>query len=148
METFYALLVLCARNSPATGAFPTQRPVTRRFDVFCDLRLNKRLRKQPGGWWFETSSRSSWRHCNVSARPQDLQCASNGDTAVLHQTIECCYHKSESSYNDLFPMHFTRFGIINIHPSSLFKGNINSQRTIMFAIFHFWSLCTTCHLSV
>ena len=28
-----------------TGEFPTQRPVTRSFDVFFDLRLNKRLSK-------------------------------------------------------------------------------------------------------
>ena len=28
------------------GEFPTQRPVTRSFDVFFDLRLNKWLRKQ------------------------------------------------------------------------------------------------------
>ena len=52
------------RNSPVTGEFPTQRPVTRRFDVFFDLRLNKRLSKQSWGWWLETPSRSSWRHCN------------------------------------------------------------------------------------
>ena len=43
---------------------PTQRPVTRSFDVFFDLRLNKRLSKQPWGWWFETPSWSLWRHCN------------------------------------------------------------------------------------
>ena len=30
-----------------SGEFPTQRPVTRSFDVFFDLRLNKRLGKQP-----------------------------------------------------------------------------------------------------
>ena len=29
------------------GEFPAQRPVTRSFDVFFDLRLNKRLSKQP-----------------------------------------------------------------------------------------------------
>ena len=46
------------------GKFPTQRPVTRSFDVFFDLRLNKRLSKQPWGWWFETLSWSLWRHCN------------------------------------------------------------------------------------
>ena len=46
------------------GAFPTQRPVTRSFDVFFDLRLNKRLSKQPGGWWFETPPWSLWRQCN------------------------------------------------------------------------------------
>ena len=45
METFSALLALCAGNSPVTGEFPAQRPVTRSFDIFCDLRLNKRLGK-------------------------------------------------------------------------------------------------------
>ena len=43
------------------GKFPAQRPVTRSFDVFFDLRLNKRLSKQPWGWWFETPSWSLWR---------------------------------------------------------------------------------------
>ena len=47
------------------GEFPTQRPVTRSFDVFFDLRLNKRLSKQPRGWWFETPSLSLWRHRNA-----------------------------------------------------------------------------------
>ena len=64
METFSALRVLCAGNSAVPGEFPTQRPVTRRFDVFFDLRLNKRLSKQSWGWWFETISRPLWRHCN------------------------------------------------------------------------------------
>ena len=34
METFPALLALCAGNSPVIGEFPSQRPVTRGFDVF------------------------------------------------------------------------------------------------------------------
>ena len=46
------------------GEFPTQRPVTRSFDVFFELRLNKRLSKQPWGWWFEPLSRPFWRHRN------------------------------------------------------------------------------------
>ena len=46
------------------GEFPTQRLVTRSFDVFFDLRLNKRLSKQPWGWWFETPSWPLWRQCN------------------------------------------------------------------------------------
>ena len=33
METFSALLAICAGNSPVPGEFPTQRPVTRSFDV-------------------------------------------------------------------------------------------------------------------
>ena len=64
METFSALLALCAGNSRVTGEFPSQRPVTRNFDVFSDLRLNKRLSKQSWGWWFETSSCPLRRHCN------------------------------------------------------------------------------------
>ena len=31
---------------------------------FFYLRLNKRLRKQPWGWWFETLSHPLWCHCN------------------------------------------------------------------------------------
>ena len=50
------------------GEFPTQRPVTRSVDVFSDLRLNKRLSKQPRGWWFKTQSWSLWRHCNGSCK--------------------------------------------------------------------------------
>ena len=46
MEPFSALLALCARNSPVTGEFLAQRPVTRNFDIFFDLSLNKRLSKQ------------------------------------------------------------------------------------------------------
>ena len=38
--------------------------MTRSFDVFFDLRLNKRLSKQPWGWWFETPAWSLWRHRN------------------------------------------------------------------------------------
>ena len=65
MENFSVLLSTCAGNSPVTGEFPAQRPETRSFDVFFDLRLNKRLSKQWRGWWFETPSHPLWRHCNV-----------------------------------------------------------------------------------
>ena len=68
METFSALLAICAENSPVPGEFPTQRPVTRSFDVYFDLRPDKRLSKQSWGWWFETQSRSLWRHRNESSR--------------------------------------------------------------------------------
>ena len=46
METFSALLAFRAVNSPVTGEFPAQRPVTRSFDVYFDLRPNKWLSKQ------------------------------------------------------------------------------------------------------
>ena len=48
-----------------TGEIPSQKPVTRSFDVFFDLCLNKQLSKQSEGWWFETPSGSLWRHCDV-----------------------------------------------------------------------------------
>ena len=52
------------RGIHRSPVIPSQRPVTRSFDVFFDLRLNKRLSKQPWGWWFDTQSCSLWRHCN------------------------------------------------------------------------------------
>ena len=64
MDTFSALLAFCAVNSPVTGKFPAQRPVTRSFDVYFDLRPNKWLSKQCRRWWFETPSRPLWRCCN------------------------------------------------------------------------------------
>ena len=56
-------------NGPLWGEFtghrwiPSQRPVTRSFDVFFDLRLSKPSRR----WWFETPSRSLRRHCKVAS---------------------------------------------------------------------------------
>ena len=38
--------------------------VTRSFDVFFDLHLNKGLSKQSRRQWFETPSHPLWRHCN------------------------------------------------------------------------------------
>ena len=72
MENFSALLAICAGNSPVCGEFPTQRPVTRSFDVFFDLRLNKRLSKQSWGWWFETLSHPLWRQSNARYWPCSL----------------------------------------------------------------------------
>ena len=62
METFSALLALCAGNSPVSGEL--QRPVTRSFHIFFGLCLITRLSKHSRGWWFETLSHPLWRHCN------------------------------------------------------------------------------------
>ena len=75
METFSALLALCAGNSPVTGEFPSQRSVTRMFDVFFDFRLNKRSSKQSRHRWFETPTHSLWRHCNdTTVHPYNMGC--------------------------------------------------------------------------
>ena len=65
MEIFSALLALWEGNSPVTGEFPSQRPVTRSLDVFFDLHLNKWLSKPSRHRWFATPSWSLWHHCNV-----------------------------------------------------------------------------------
>ena len=64
MLNFSALLAICAGNSPVNGEFPSQRQVTRHFDIFFGPRLNKRLSKQRWGWWFKTPSCPLWHHCN------------------------------------------------------------------------------------
>ena len=65
VEIFSALLAICAGNSPVTGEFLAQSPMTRSFGVFFDLHLNKRLSKQSWGWWFQTPLRPLWSHCNM-----------------------------------------------------------------------------------
>ena len=72
MEAFSTLLALCVGNSPVTGEFPTQRPVMWSFHVLFDLCLNKPLRKQSRGQWFEMPSCSLWCHCNTSSKMHTL----------------------------------------------------------------------------
>ena len=72
METFSALLVICAGNSLVTGEFLAQMPLTRSFGVFSNLRLDRQLSKLWGRWWFETPSNPSWRHRNDTWRIPDM----------------------------------------------------------------------------
>ena len=97
METF--LLAICAGNSPVPGEFPTQRPVTRSFDVFFGLRLNKRLSKQPWGWWFETPLGPLWRHRN------DNVCRSYSINTLRPWTTWPIF------WNPHFRIHFLNFGL-------------------------------------
>ena len=62
--------ILCG-NSPIIGESPpppphthTQSSVTQSFHVCFDVRLSQRLSKQWRRRWFESPSRSLWRHCN------------------------------------------------------------------------------------
>ena len=48
METFSALLAICAGNSPVIGEFPAQRPVTLSFHVFFDL-INDWVKNRKAG---------------------------------------------------------------------------------------------------
>ena len=64
METSSELLVFCAWNSRCTVNSPHKGQQREVFFIFIDRRINKRLSKQSWGWWFDTSSRSLWHHCN------------------------------------------------------------------------------------
>ena len=84
METFFALLALCGGNSPVIGEFPSQRSVTRSFDVSFDLRLNKQFSKHSRRRWFDTPSSSLWRRSNATINSNSYQAAVN--VIVFHET--------------------------------------------------------------
>ena len=103
METFSAQLAICAGNSAVLGEFPVQKPVMRSFDVFFDLRLNKRLSKQSWGWWFETLPRPLWRQSNgLEGCVYRKQILHHGtklcilSIAILQWVIFCAHHQYSS----------------------------------------------------
>ena len=53
------------RKSTGHRWIPLTKTLTRSFNVFFDLHLNKRLSEQSRRLWFETPSGLSWRHCNA-----------------------------------------------------------------------------------
>ena len=87
--TFSAYLVLCEGNPPVTGGFPSQRPVTRSFDVFFDLRMKKRSSKQSRHRWFARPSCPLWRHCNVMNPHYYLCCKLDDGSAEDRAFIYC-----------------------------------------------------------
>ena len=104
METFSALLALCAGNPLVTSEFPSQRPVTRSFDVFFDLRLNKQLRKQ-------SKRRDLRRHrahhdvtvMSATSHVYMLHCTSFIVLSLLLSFILCCSftHRWNVTWGDM-----------------------------------------------
>ena len=95
------------------GEFPTQRPVTRSFDVFFDLCLNKWLSKQPWCWWFETPSWSLWRQCN--------DCCCLQYPPYLVDTRGCCRWSPLLPPNGLLVSHWWP----RLYENSAFSWNVN-----------------------
>ena len=134
METFSVLLAICAGNSPVPDEFPAQRPVTRSFDIFFDLRLNKRLSKQSWGWWFETLSRPLWLHFN-GFHPQRASTVENisyvcifyGIYFICQNTSNWCSWKLGNRENIIFHI-FVRKPIH--HRLSYGYGEISRPSTI------------------
>ena len=75
---------LCGEFTGHRGIPITKRPMTRSFNVFFDLRPNKRLCKQSWCWWFEKSSRSLWRQRNGWYSGIILQCRLNRITFYVN----------------------------------------------------------------
>ena len=134
-------------NSPVTGEFPIQRPVTRSFDVFFDLRLNKRLSKQWWGWWLETPSRPSWRYCNVMPRinilsisyktalewiPKDIADASS----TLVQVVVRQQAITWTTVDQVLWRHLALGAVTNVRHSELVQWD-RSNWWPMFCIWHF-----------
>ena len=128
IETFSALLALSAGNSAVIGEFPAQRPVTRSFDVFFDLRLNKRLSKHSWGSWFETPSRSSWHHCNAS---KFWQMDGKGPSHVSLQLRDTGMLRTKSCFTIVYCT------------DTVYMANIANQMCIISANVYPWNYKTT-----
>ena len=68
-------------TGPLCGEFTGPRRIshTKASD---DLRLNKRLSKQPWGWWFEMPSCSLWRHRNNLSYPLKATSITSSDNTA------------------------------------------------------------------
>ena len=104
------------------GEFPAQRPVTRSFDVFFDLCLNKRLSTQSWGLWCETLSRPLWRHRN------EPFCSCGSTTQWNAQTQKAIQ---------------SRFTAFLMMVTTLKNGQQNSHSS-----FRRWCTCVASHYSI
>ena len=126
METFPELLALC-------GEFSTQRPVTQSFDVFCDLRLNKRLSEQSRRRWFETSSHSLWRHCNGWWNWQGNSRSTK--QIITNKTFTKRSFRGDSVLYRLLPDHRLNKQVPYFHYDDVRMGAIASQITSLMIVY-------------
>ena len=92
-----------------------QRPVTRSFDVCCNLRLNKRLSKQRRRRWFEAPSLSLWRYCNEwQARLTMFHWPFNDFINSLHDSYAItCIRNCQLNFGK-----YRHISSVNTHPRS------------------------------
>ena len=85
-------------TGPLLGDFNGHRciPLTKASDaellfIFFICAFNKRLSKQSWGWWFDTPSRSLWRHCNVNIWFPPWQCVNQQvPSLMMSQRVLFC----------------------------------------------------------
>ena len=112
-----------------------QRPVTRSFDVFFDLRLNIRLSKQSWGWWFETPSRPLWRHCSV----YDVGRHHSGEYHWTFWLAECVLPDWYTIFQVSFCMWFKLVADVIFHFCRAFAHFLMIFRYNNFRVFAFWN---------
>ena len=130
------------------GEFPTQRPVTRSFDVFLDLRLNKWLSKQWWGWWFETPSWSLWRHRNENIGVRLIHRHWGKMAAILQKAFSNAMFLMKSVVF-LFKFHFqvSNYQYTNIgSDNSATWGSAMKASYLLFHTFHTVIWHTTANL--
>ena len=127
-------------TGPLCGEFtghrwiPAQRPVTRSFCVFFDLRLNKHLSKQSWDWWFQTPSSPLWRHCNGKQQGEEQQQSStrtsdkrrSSDRAVRKPATRgaatrCTGSKRNSNVN---------YSLVDYWPTAIVHNNFICQLSV------------------
>ena len=128
---FRVTVHLCG-NSPVSGEFPTQRPVTQKFDVFFDLRLEGRLSKHSWGWWLETPA---WSHSRLAHIIQRFAALSLGERHLHDQRLRACIQKTCTNWSNMSPCWMTNSS--NISMSYLMYSYVPSERSIV--VNHFWS---------
>ena len=133
METFSASLAICVWNSSVTGELPAQRSVTRSYDAFFDLRLNKCLSKESWGWWFETPSRPVWRHCNtvyvlVCVQPLWSRHSADYEVRMIYQSAINIYNVTYvfADLTRLFDIAFRLESFPSVHYLNWNKKRIDS----------------------
>ena len=140
METFSASLALCEGNPPVTSGFP-QRPVTRRFGAFFDLRLNKRLSKQSRLRWFEATSDPLWRHCNALLHVVHSPC--NG-SAINAASVSMSWHLHGMSVVPVAPLQWRyneHDGVSNHQPNDCLLTRLFRRRSKKTSKLQVTSLC-------
>ena len=130
----YWPFVICAGNSPASGEFPAQRPVTQSFDTSFDLCVNKRLRKQSRGWWFEALSCPLWRHRNGALRAiHQLYQAPSSTPAVMG----CSDNYTVGEFRN-FPIITIQLAVCRL---SHYQGDYFITDIVYLGLLHFYLNC-------
>ena len=137
--TIESVLAICAGNSPVTGEFPTQRPVTRSFDIFFDLHwINSRVNNREAG-----DLRRHRPHYDVTVKDPPPPPAISVNCFILHLCSKLCFVPNECWFiveqfgANCNLAHFTQTGIcprllkINL---VTFGASLNDSKSVWYKL--------------